>query len=426
MQQNQSIIFSDTSHLKAWIVTLSAGLFFFYDFIQLNMFGTLNPVIVEVFQLDATQMGYLSSTYLIASVAMLPFSGAILDRYPTRHVILTAMAVCTFSTLLFALAPNVWVAAVARFLCGGSTAFCFLSCIVLASRWFPANKMAQVNGVVVAMAMLGGYLSQEPLAVLLKQYSWKQALIIDTLIGVVLFVIMFILIENYPSDQEPPALTTEPVMACYSKAASNPQNIICGIYTSLMNLLLFVFGASWGISYLQHVYHLDLSEAGRITSMLYLGTIIGSPLAGWLSDRIQQRRSLMIWGAIISFVISFAVLMRPGFNVPQLNVIFFLLGLTTSTQVLTYPIIFESNPPHITGICEGLAAVFIMSAGAIFQPIYGMMMNAHWNGLIVNGLPKYAGGDHHFAYLLFPLCLLLCIFLAKMVKETHCQPIWKQ
>ena len=66
-----------------------------------------------------------------------------------------------------------------------------------------------------------------------------------------------------------------------------------------------------------------------------------------------------------------------------------------------------------------------MAGGALFQPIFGWMMNQHWNGMMENDLPKYAGGDYHFAYLIFPITLLLCIFLAKAVKETNCQPSWQ-
>ena len=86
------------AQIKPWLVCLSAGLFFFYDFIQLTAFNTLNPYISEAFQLSATQLGYLSSVYLFATVCMLPFSGALLDRFSTRYIILNAMAACVGST----------------------------------------------------------------------------------------------------------------------------------------------------------------------------------------------------------------------------------------------------------------------------------------------------------------------------------------
>ncbi|MEC7030762.1 MAG: MFS transporter [Pseudomonadota bacterium] len=428
LQPEQTLQGSCLSHseLKAWFVCLSAGLFFFYDFIQLNMFNTLNPFVAEAYRLDAVQIGYLASTYMFATVCMLPFSGALLDRFPTRHVILSAMAVCTFSTYLFSIAPNVWIAALARFICGGSTAFCFLSCIVLSTRWFPSHKMAQVTGVIVTMAMLGGALSQEPLAHLIEHFGWRTALQIDTALGIALFLFMYAAIENFPDASNPPKLTQEPVWKSYKSALANPQNMICCLYTSLMNLFIFILGAAWGATYLQMVYKLDFTTASRITTMLFFGTILGSPLAGILSDKMRKRRAPMILGAIVSFTLAFALLFRPDLTPFQLGCVFFIIGVTTSTQIISYPVIFETNPPSITGASEALAGVLIMAGGAVFQPVFGWMMNQHWSGqLTESGLPLYSGGDYHFAYLILPISLLVCIWLARNVTETNCQLVWK-
>jgi len=416
----------DYTLIKPWFVCLSAGMFFFYDFIQLNMFNTLNPYIAEAFKLNAIQVGYLSSTYLFATVCMLPFCGALLDRYPIRSVVLYAMAVCTFSTLLFSFATNVWVAALARFICGGSTAFCFLSCLVLSTRWFPSDKIAQVTGAIVTMAMLGGALSQEPLAHLIARFGWRTTLLLDTALGVLIFIWMYYAVENYPKGKIPPLPNNEPVWASYKKALANRQNIICGLYTSLMNLFIFVFGAAWGVSYLQHVYHFDHTTACRITTMLFFGTIAGSPLAGYISDKIKLRRMPMILGALISFLIAFSLLFRPDLSPLQWQMVFFTIGLTTSTQIISYPVIYETNSPSITGASEGVASVLIMGGGALSQPLFGWVMDQHWNGIMINGLPKYSGGDYHLAYLILPATLLVCIFLARKIKETHCNPIWKE
>ncbi|MDC3180671.1 MFS transporter [Gammaproteobacteria bacterium] len=422
MQENTWAISNQIERLKPWIVCLSAGLFFFYDFIQLNAFNTLNPYISEAFGMSALQVGYLSSTYLIATVCMLPFSGALLDRFPTRDVILTAMAACIFSTLVFAVAPNVWIAAIARFMCGASTAFCFLSCLVLSTKWFRSQQLAMVTGVIVTMAMFGGMISQEPMAHLINAYGWRNALLADAGFGVLLFAIMYGLIENQPVDYVSVEKVDEPFMKSYKKALDNPQNIICGGYTALMNLFIFIFGAVWGIEYLQNVYNLSFVDASRISMMLFFGTMIGSPLAGKLSDVMGKRRLPMILGASISLLLSL-ILFSTSLSQLQLTLLFFMLGLTTSTQIISYPVIFERNHPSITGTCEAIAGVIIMSAGAIFQPLFGLMMDHH--ALTIMGSKVYQTQDYQFAYYILPVCLLVSLILALNVKETNCEPIWQ-
>ena len=60
-------------------------------------------------------------------------------------------------------------------------------------------------------------------------------------------------------------------------AVSSVQNWLCGTYTSLMNLMILVMGATWGNAYLESVHHLSRTEASIATMMIYIGTIIGSP-----------------------------------------------------------------------------------------------------------------------------------------------------
>ncbi len=89
-------------------------------------------------------------------------AGILLDRYSVRKLLLIAVTLTSLGTLTFALAHTFVVAAVCANYHWYGASFCFLSCIRLASRWFPPEKMAFVTGVVVTMAMLGGLVAQAP------------------------------------------------------------------------------------------------------------------------------------------------------------------------------------------------------------------------------------------------------------------------
>ena len=132
----------------------------------------------------------------------------------------------------------------------------------------------------------------------------------------------------------------------------------------------------------------------------------------------------MIFGALFTLTLSTILLLRPELSVFQLSAIFFLIGIFSSTQIISYPVIFETNSPSITGTCEALAGVLIMSGGAAFQPIFGMLMNQHWDGISQFGQPVYSAGDYHFAYIIFPVTLLISLILATLIKETNCRPLW--
>ncbi|HLB58399.1 MAG TPA: MFS transporter, partial [Gammaproteobacteria bacterium] len=139
----------------AWLVTLTAASFFFYGFIQLNLFNAINTQLMQAFHLNAPQLGQLASMYFYANAIFLFPAGILLDRFSTKKLLVIAVLLCTVGTFIFGLASSYSVAAIGRFIVGTGAAFSFLSCIRLASRWFPPSKMALVTGIVVTMAMLG-------------------------------------------------------------------------------------------------------------------------------------------------------------------------------------------------------------------------------------------------------------------------------
>ena len=143
------------SALIPWIITLVSAFFFMYQFAQVNMFNALGPAMLDSFHIDALQLGNLSAMSIYANVLLLPVAGIILDRFSARRIILIGMLISVLFTGLFSYAETYWLAATSRFVAGTAGAFCFLGCIVMASRWFPAGKMTIASGLIVTMGILG-------------------------------------------------------------------------------------------------------------------------------------------------------------------------------------------------------------------------------------------------------------------------------
>ncbi|WP_235776249.1 MFS transporter [Rickettsiella massiliensis] len=181
-----------------WIVCLSAALFFFYEFIQLNMFNAISADLMHDFGLHATKLGRLSAFYFYANLLFLPVAGALLDRFSTRRIILIALFLCIIGVLGFAKTHSFALACFFRFMSGIGSAFCFLSTIRLASRWFPIEKMALVTGLIVTMAMFGGMVAQTPLTLLAETLGWRNTLLIDAGLGLLIFVVIFSLCKITP------------------------------------------------------------------------------------------------------------------------------------------------------------------------------------------------------------------------------------
>ncbi|HYF98371.1 MAG TPA: MFS transporter [Coxiellaceae bacterium] len=406
--------------LKAWMVCFAGSLFFFFEFIQMNMFNALSPSLIQDFKVTGAKLGQVSAYYFYAIVCCVFIAGIILDRCSTRKTILTAMTACVISTFLFSTTTEVWQAELCRLVTGIGGSFCFLSNVRLASRWFSPRRMALVIGCIVTFAMLGGTVAQTPLTLLVDSIGWRKTLVLDGCAGVLMLLIISLMVEDYPPGQARIEKHNRefPLLKTIWLAVRNAQNWLGGLYTSFMNLPIFLLGAMWGSLYLVQVHHLSRADASLVTTMIFVGTIVGSPFMGWLSDRMGRRRRPMIITAVLSLLVMLLVMYIPELSMTALLILFLLLGFFTSAQIISYPLIAESNPLALTGSAEGLAATLIM-AGGFLQPLFGYLMELRWDHHTQNGLPLYSWGNYQLGMMIMPCAFVLAFFVSLLVRETY-------
>jgi MFS family permease len=413
--------------MLAWVVVLSASLYFFYEFIQMNLFASIDVQLMQAFNLTAPELGRLASMYFYANALFVFPAGVMLDRFSPKKLLLIAVVFSTLGTLAFAVATEYWVAAVSRFVVGTGAAFCFLGCIRIASRWFPPKKMAFVTGVAVTMAMVGGLVAQTPFALLTSWVGWRQAVMIDAALGVVIFFVIYWLVQDRPPNSEKEIHADK---ACLESLGfwhsiglvmTNPYNWLCGLYTSLMNLPVFLLGALWGIHYLVEVHHLTVVQGSYATTLFFVGVMLGAPAFGWFSDKIERRVLPMVLGAVLSLAVVLVLMYLPNLSLLQLIGLFFLIGFTTSSQVLSYPVIAELNPSALTGSAISIDSVTIMLGGVVFQPLFGWFMEMNWDHKIVDGVRIYAPSDFSYAMMIIPIAFVVSLVLTFFIKETYCK-----
>lgn len=404
--------------LKAYVVCFSAALFFFYEFIQMHIFDAINGELRAAFDVNATALGFLSSSYLWAVLLFSLPAGVLLDRYSARKLILGALCVCIIGTIGFAWSHSFWTAAFFHFLSGIGNAFCFVSSVLLVTRWFPANRQAMIIGLVVTMAFLGGVVAQSPLAKLSEWYGWRGALTIDALFGLLIFIQIYHFVEDSPKAKTfIGEAATGSVLAELTLVLKNKQNYLASLYTCLLNLPIMVLCALWGTPYLQVVHGQGVIQATEVVSMILLGSIVGAPLAGWWSDTWGYRRRPMLIGALFTLACGLILLLSPVLSFSSLSLLFFCLGFFSSTQVIAYTMVAESNEPALTGTATGLASLIIMGGAGVAQVLFGELLDWHWQGLVSQGQPVYTVADYQFAMWLFPAVFLIGLIAIYKAKE---------
>lgn len=412
---------------RSWLVILVASTFFFYEFIQMNMFNSISTNLMNAFHINAETLGNLSSFYFIANVIFLFFAGFLLDRCATRWVILTALAICILGTVLFSVAHSFALACIFRFLTGIGSAFCFLSIIRLSSRWFPAKRMALVTGIIVTIAMLGGFVSQAPMTLLVHTFHWRVALQIDALFGLFFFFLIFLYVKDYPDNhssihsEEQRKIHDIGYLNSFKMAFLRLQNWMGGFYVCLMNLPVGLLGGLWGVLYLTNTQPISKIQASEISSLLFIGTLIGAPIVGWISDKIQLRRPPMLIGAISSLALILCVILVHPLSFYALIILFLLIGICTSTQIIAYPLVAENSQRIITAMSVSVVNISVQGGSGLFQPFFGYLLDKQMLMRVHHLTSNFIASDFKWAMWIFPIGFLLSILIVFALPETRCR-----
>ena len=405
-----------------WMICFAASLFFFYEFIQGNMFASIADNIMHDFHIQADKMTYLSSIYYFSNVIFLFLAGFLLDRFSNKKIIMIAMLLCVLSTFVLAQAHSFYLALFCRFLTGIGSAFCFLGPIRIASRWFPPKRMAMVTGAIVTMAMTGGMLAQYPLTQLVLSVGWRNAVVSVAWLGVIMLVFMAFWIKDKPEKGAASSRSNLSVLVRAKKAYLNPQTLCAALYASLMNMAVAVFGAMMGSLYLMQRLDVGKADAAMVNSMLFLGAIIGGPLIGWFSDKIGLRILPMKLGALASFVTVLGILYLPV-SLGLMGVLFFLLGFFTAAQVISYAFVAESSLPAMTATAVSAVSILAQGGYIVYQNLFSTLLLRHGDMHMMDGVPIYSLADYQVAAIILPIGLVLAALTLVRLKETHCRHV---
>lgn len=416
------------SYLQAWLVCMTASLYFFYIFIQMTKFNAIGQDLMIDFKMSHTGLGTLSSMYFWGNVIFLFPSGLILDRFSTKKILMIVMSISIITTYLFSFTNSIGSASWCFIVTGLAGSFALLIPLRLASHWFPSEKLALANGLSITIGFLGAMVSQAPLTHLTNLVGWRHAMQWNAGLGIIILIFMVALVKDYPpgvtramSHEQATSLSF--LWHSIKKSIGNKQNWLFGLYTSLVNLPIFVLGAVFGVGYVIQAFHLTEIQASFATTILFIGAMAGSPAFGWISDKMKNRKIPMYFGAVISLALILFVMYANNLNYLTVYILFACIGFFTSSQVISYPVIAESNPNETIATGLGMGSTLIMGGGAVMMPLFGWLLDMHWSGMTTAGVHSHAIGDYRFALWMLPISIIVAIIAIAVGKETHCKKI---
>jgi len=409
----------NTTFFMPWIICLIGGLVFFFEYFQINMFNVLDKCLLQEFNMNASTLGLLSSVYFYGTIILLFPAGIIIDCFSIRKIIIVSMIIAIIGTIMFSFGTSKEYLIISRLIVGlGIGPFALISAIKLISRWMIKKEIFLAISTVISMGMLAGILSQAPFAFLINKIGWRRGVLLDAGIGLLILILTILFVKDEPLKNKNKLTSENNTKTSNYKLFFTIKNVIkrktnwyIGIFTSFLNMPLFLLGSMVGGLYLEHIYHYNIIEGSTITAMLYWGMLIGCPIFGYIAGISKHKLKIMLLGAFIYLIAISLLIGLNAFSKIQLYLIFFFIGFGVSAQNISFSLIENLNSKDEVGIAEALHSIFIMFGGAIFQPLLGLILDLNWEGKIESGIRMFSSAAYNKAFLLMPITIILATLL---------------
>lgn len=424
MQNSKQNSFYKRSIMPFIIVAISAT-FYLYEFFLRVLPGVLSYEIMHDMKINAATLSMIGTSFYYGYISMQIPIGLLCDRFGPKKLLTASVATCSMATIVFAYSNSVLLSATARAIVGVASASAFIAPLTLATKWYDKKHFALITGMIQLLGCVGAICGGAPIAALTQHTSWRQSILWSAAIGGILTILYILIIKDSPNKEDnykkQRSFTEE--LRKVKKVTENIQNWYTGIAVMCCWAPIAIFSELWGVPFLMDLQKIDSTAAASEAAWVWYGIALGSPIIGWLSDRISSRRIPIILCAIIGLVSATMLIYAHVESVITIETLLFFFGLSAASQPVTFGLIVDNNPNEIIGTAIGFNNMAAIS-GALLQVLVGILISTMWQGQMISGTPIYTIYEFKYAFAVIPCISLIAIFTSIfLIKETNCKKI---
>lgn len=350
------------------------------------------PTILDVFELDNTQLGLCFSVYGIIALISYLVGGPLADKYPPRKLMAIALWMTALGGLVFATFPSFGTLQLLYGYWGFTTIFLFWAPMIKATRvWGGTGSQGKAFGLLdggrgltgALFGLLGVFIFSlfvseniEAASLLERQEAFKYVIycsaVIITLIGVLTWFFMKLGVNE---------------KEILLEKISVHQIVTVLKIPSVVLLMVIILCAYVGYKitdvlslYAREVMLYDEVESAQVGTFLQFLRPTTGIILGLIVDRF--RISLVL---VFSFVASIlgGVLFATGIIAPTTTALFFISIIIIavgvySARALYFAVMEEGKIPLVlTGTAVGLISVMGYTPDIFAGPAYGYLLDAH-------------------------------------------------
>ncbi|MGL3104747.1 MFS transporter [Bradyrhizobium sp. BR 1432] len=348
------------------------------------LFRTINTLISGQLSadldLDAANLGLLTSVYfLVFAGAQIPI-GTLLDRFGPRRIQSALLLVAGGGAALFGAARDFTELLAARAMIGVGVSAAAMAGLKAIVTWFPRERVTLVNGYMMMLGALGAVTATAPTEWLLEYTGWRG---LFGFLALATFASALLIFWAVPDIARPHVtqLAALKLSAIYTDRRFwriAPLSASCiGSAWSLQAL--------WAAPWLMNVEGLNRKSSTTQLFIMAIGISAGALLLGTLADRLRRRGigSEVLFAAVTVLFVGAELALILRLPLPSL-LPWLVISIVGAATVLSYAIVTEYFPSELTGRAN--AGLNVLHFGWCFIVQYG-------TGLI---LDQWAVHDGHY------------------------------
>ena len=401
-----------------WGVTVAYSL---YYVCRMSLSVVKQPLIDEGV-LTAGQLGVIGSALLFVYAVGKFLNGFIADYCNIRRFMFTGLAVSAAINLLMGILGivNGYTAiplsvifilfAVMWGLNGWMQSMGSPPGVISLSRWFPQSRRGTFYSIFSASPYLGEFISFILTGLIVGAFGWQWGFVVAAAAGGAGALLILLTVSDTPESQGLPSiqqLSGESVKPVDKMPTRELQKMIFrhpGIWViALSSAFIYITKyaiAGWGVLFLQKERAFSLEQATQIIAFSAVFGVLGTVLAGWLSDRVF--RSDRIRPAVLSGAVSFVALALflfagGGYVMNVLYVSVFSLSIGVLYCIVAGLMAVDIVPRKATGAALGIVGISSYVAAGLQDITSGYLIQ--YNTVRVDGMDVYDFGPVSYFWL---------------------------
>lgn len=173
------------------VLVFAVGYFLSYAMRSVN--AAIAPLLVSDLSLSASELGWLSSAYILSFSAMQIPVGIWLDKYGARRTESTLLLVAAFGAGLTAIGETLLVQSIGRILIGIGVSACLMAAYSYFRRCFPAERQPRLVMYMLISGTSGALMASQPALALAEWIGWRHVFSLTALLFLLCAIAIFVL-----------------------------------------------------------------------------------------------------------------------------------------------------------------------------------------------------------------------------------------